>query len=116
MATCDFFIEHTYSDGIPFWDTGAPELHRLGNYQDMKSDPFNEYEPVDSSAAAIGAQGILLHSVYHRPNGWDNIPGGRHIPCGESSMWGDYHITELCLTAQRLLVGDHYTFFSGLSG
>jgi hypothetical protein len=31
-------------------------------------------------------QGLLLHAVYHRPNGWDTIPEGRVIPCGESCM------------------------------
>jgi hypothetical protein len=157
-ATNDFFIENTAVDGIPYWDTGAPDLHLLGEYQAKVSDPFNDFEPVDSSAAAIGAQGlirlgkylektdpetstryfqagltvldtllsqpylstdpdhqgILLHSVYHRPNGWDYIPEGQKVPCGESSMWGDYHMTELCLTAQRILEDDHYTFFADL--
>ena len=157
-ATCDFYMDHSASDGIPFWDTGAPQIHQLGPYQDHPSDPFNAYEPVDSSAAAIGAQGlirlgkyledkdkeaserymeagiavlktllsapylstdpahqgILLHSVYHHPKGWDHIPEGQKVPCGESSMWGDYHMTELCYTAQRLLQEDHYTFFEHL--
>ena len=85
------------------------------------ADPFNDHEPVDSSAAAIAAQGLLrlsqrhraarrqmgevrtgrtararhvdrrdgpylsrdprhqgllLHSIYHRPNGWDHVPAG----------------------------------------
>ena len=40
-------------------------------------------------------QGLILHSIYHRPNGWDHIPEGSAIPCGESSMWGDYHAREL---------------------
>jgi len=153
-----FIKTHTPLDGIPYWDTGAPDLHRLGNYQESSADPFNDFEPVDSSAAAIGAQGlirlgkllektapeasrkyyqaglttlntllsepylstnkdhqgILLHSVYHRPNGWDHIPVGSKVPNGESSMWGDYHMTELCLTTQRILEGDYYTFFKGL--
>jgi hypothetical protein len=157
-ATCDFYMAHSAADGIPYWDTGAPQIHKLGRYQDLPSDPFNAYEPVDSSAAAIGAQGlirlgkyledrdgeaserymeaglavlkallsepylstdpghqgILLHSVYHHPNGWDHIPEGRKVPCGESSMWGDYHMTELCYTAHRLLQEDHYTFFEHL--
>ena len=47
-------------------------------------------------------QGLLLHSVYHRPNGWDHVPAGRAVPCGESSMWGDYHLREAALYAQRL--------------
>src|SRR4051794_18813359 len=111
-ATCDFYIEHTPPDGIPYWDTGAPGLAQLGDWRSRPADPYNEHEPVDSSAAAIGAQGLLrlgrrlgedrywrggfkvldtlfaepylstaanhqgliLHSVYHRPNGWDTIP------------------------------------------
>jgi len=154
-ATCDFYLDHSASDGIPYWDTGAPQLHRLGDYASKSSDPFNEFEPVDSSAAAIGAQGlirlgkylekqdpeasstyiqaglkilstllsdaylaldqnhqgILLHSVYHRPKGWDHIPKGRKVPCGESSMWGDYHMTELCYLVQQISQGNYYTFF-----
>jgi rhamnogalacturonyl hydrolase YesR len=158
QATGDFYIENSSADGIPYWDTGAPDLHRLGNYQDSPADPYNDFEPVDSSAAAIGAQGlirlgnllektapetarkyyqaglttlntllsepylsmnknhqgILLHSVYHRPNGWDHIPAGSKVPNGESSMWGDYHMTELCLTAQKILEGGYYAFYKGL--
>ena len=57
-------------------------------------------------------QGILLHSVYHRPNGWDHVPPGRAVPCGESSMWGDYHARELALYLKRLAEGKpYYTFF-----
>ncbi len=157
-ATCDFYIANSPVDGIPYWDTGAPELHRMGDYLDRASDPFNEHEPVDSSAAAIGAQGLvrlgrflqnrgdsengvryfqagltvleslfqapylsedaahqglILHSVYHRPNGWDYIPPGRKVPCGESSMWGDYHAIEAALLVRRLATGEpYYTFFS----
>ena len=157
-ATCDFYLEHSASDGIPYWDTGAPGLYRLGRYQDSPADPYNDHEPVDSSAAAIGAQGlvrlgkileptepehaerylaagltmlhtllkepylsldpehqgILLHSVYHRPNGWDHIPEGKKVPCGESGMWGDYHLAELCYTVHRLAEKEHYTFFEGI--
>jgi hypothetical protein len=56
-------------------------------------------------------QGLLLHSVYHRPNGWDYIPPGRKIPCGESSMWGDYHLLELGLVIRRMIDGKYPTFF-----
>ena len=144
-ATADFYLEETPVDGIPYWDTGAPLLHKLGDYLGRAAEPFNDYEPVDSSAAAIAAQGLLrlgkyleargermgrrywqagltvaatlfsepylssdpdhqgllLHSVYHRPNGWDVIPEGRSVPCSESSMWGDYHARELALLIQR---------------
>ena len=156
-ATSDYFIDgYTSKDGIPYWDTGALNTHRLGNYQARAADPFNEHEPVDSSAAAIAAQGLirlgnylsargekaagkrylqagltvantlfaepylstspkhqglLLHSVYHRPNGWDHIPKGCKVPCGESSMWGDYHAMELALLISRMAAGQYYTFF-----
>jgi unsaturated chondroitin disaccharide hydrolase len=157
-ATCNFYIENTPTDGIPYWDTGAPDLYKLGNYLDKPADPFNAFEPVDSSAAAIGVQGLLrlgkyltekgdseegsrywhagltvlntlidepylstganhqgllLHSIYHRPNGWDFIPKGSKIPNGESSMWGDYHVREACLYLQRIINNEtYYTFFN----
>ena len=56
-------------------------------------------------------QGLLLHSVYHRPNGWDHVPRGRKVPCGEACMWGDYHAMELALLIRRLAEGRYYTFF-----
>jgi hypothetical protein len=156
-ATADFYIANTCSDGIPMWDTGAPNLHRLGDYQTRKADPFNQSEPVDSSAAAIAGQGLLrlgnflagqgekktaatyrqagltvaanlfdepylctdtrhqgllLHSVYHRPNGWDYVAPGQKVPNGESSMWGDYHARELALLILREATdGAPLTFF-----
>jgi unsaturated chondroitin disaccharide hydrolase len=58
-------------------------------------------------------QGLLLNSVYHRPNGWDYVPPGRRVPCGESSQWGDYHLRELALLVQRLAEGGPYYCFFG---
>jgi rhamnogalacturonyl hydrolase YesR len=148
-ATCDFYIENTPPGGVPYWDTGAPGLAQLGDWRNAPADPFNPHEPVDSSAAAIGAQGLLrlgrrlkddrytnaglktaatllaepylstdpahqgliLHSVYHRPNGWDAIPAGAKVPAGESSMWGDYHARELGVYLLRLLQGKPYLKF-----
>jgi unsaturated chondroitin disaccharide hydrolase len=148
-AACDFYIENTPTDGVPYWDTGAPGLDKLGDWRTRASDPFNVSEPVDSSAAAIAAQGLLrlgrllnneryskagltvsaslfrdpylstdpnhqgllLHSVYHRPNGWDYIPPGRSIPCGEACMWGDYHARELALYLQRSIENKPYLRF-----
>jgi hypothetical protein len=127
-ATCHFYLENTPIDGIPYWDTGAPGLACMGDYLQHPADPFNDHEPVDSSAAAIACQGLmrygrylmqhsssesarhdgpayfqsgftilrsllqapylntdpahqglLLHAVYHRPNGWDHIPD---VPMG----------------------------------
>ncbi len=157
-ATADFYIENTATDGIPYWDTGAPGLAQMGDYLDRPSEPFNDYEPVDSSAAAIAAQGLIrlgnylkekghgeegenyykaglkvantlfsepylsvsethqgliMHSVYHRPNGWDYTPPGSKIPNEESSMWGDYHAMELAVLIQRdASRGKYPTFFS----
>jgi rhamnogalacturonyl hydrolase YesR len=141
-ATCDFYIENTPPDGIPYWDTGAPGLAQLGDWRAKPADPNNPHEPVDSSAAAIAAQGLLrlgrrlgedrywqaglavcdtlfdapylstdeahqgliLHSVYHRPNGWDWEPG-------ESSMWGDYHAREVALYLMRIAEEKPYLKF-----
>jgi unsaturated chondroitin disaccharide hydrolase len=150
-VTADFYIANACADGVPMWDTGAPNLHRLGDYLSRAADPCNDWEPVDSSAAAIAGQGLLrlgnvlkadgakyrraaftiahtlfdepylssspkhqgllLHSVYHRPNGWDYIPRGQKIPNGESSMWGDYHARELALMLLREAEGRPYLRF-----
>jgi len=157
QATADFYLKNSCADGVPMWDTGAPNLHRLDEYLSKPADPFNGFEPVDSSAAAIAAQGLLrlgnylaakgdrkasaryrqagltladtlfdepylsteakhqgllLHSVYHRPNGWDYIAPSQKVPNGESSMWGDYHARELALLLLREVRGAKYlTFF-----
>lgn len=141
----DFYIENTPPDGIPYWDTGAPGLAKLGDYLSTPADPYNPHESVDSSAAAICAQGLLrlsafldaagdksaakyraaaattaatlmaetylstdpshegllLHAVYHYPNGWDHSADGSGLPRGESCMWGDYHLLELALYLRR---------------
>jgi hypothetical protein len=154
IDTCDHYIDDCAAqDGIVYWDDGAPNLHELGDWRGLPADPYNDFEPVDSSASAIAAQGLLrlgrylgsskgrrytqagltiaralldepylstdkshqgllLHSVYHRPNNWDYIPPGRNVPCGESSMWGDYHLLELGVYLQRLIDRKPYlTFF-----
>ena len=130
-------------------------MHKLGDWQARAAEPFNDHEPVDSSAAAIAAQGLirlgsaltgtagkryvqaglhvsrtlfaepylstaakhqglLLHQVYHRPNGWDHIPKGRKVPCGESALWGDYHLMELAVLVQRMAAKKpaYLTFFT----
>ena len=58
-------------------------------------------------------QGLILHSVYHRPNGWDHIPDGQSVPCGESSLWGDYHAREVALYVQRIIDNQPYLTFWG---
>jgi hypothetical protein len=156
LAVADFYLENTPVCGVPYWDTGAPSLHKLGNYLDRPAEPFNAHEPVDSSAAAISAQGLyrlgrylkstgrtvlgnkytqaaltvsktllsdlyisrnpkheglLLHSVYHQPNGWDQVHKGQKVPNGEACMWGDYHLLELAVLLKRDLEKKPYYKF-----
>ena len=68
-------------------------------------------EPYLSTSARH--EGLLLHSVYHRPNGWDYVPPGQSVPCGEACMWGDYHARELALYIQRLAENSTYHAFFG---
>ena len=151
-AECDFYLNQAAAlDGICYWDTGAPRLDQLGDWRSRAADPYNDFEPVDASASAIAAQGLLrlghflgeagnhytqaglniakrlleepylsssadhegllLQSIYHHPNGWDHIPAGAKVPCDESSMWGDYHLLELCLLISRMANASYYTFF-----
>ena len=58
-----------------------------------------------------GHQGIALHAIYHHPNGWDYVPRGRKAPCGESCMWGDYHVMELIQLIKREADGGPYPLF-----
>jgi hypothetical protein len=69
-ATCDHYIDEvTAADGIPYWDAGAPGLAAMPGWQAKPADPFNDHEPVDSSAAAIAAQGLLrLARVLRAPD------------------------------------------------
>ena len=68
LAAADYYIEQAAADGIPYWDTGAPNLAHLGEWTNKPSDPFNSMEPVDSSAAAIAAQGLWRLAKYlNRP-------------------------------------------------
>ena len=68
-AVADFYIEQTPLDGIPYWDTGAPGLAQMGDILSRPADPFNAYEPVDSSAALIAAQGLLRLGLYLQQHG-----------------------------------------------
>ncbi len=59
QATADHYIANTPTDGVCYWDTGAPNLALMPGHKERPADPFNDFEPVDSSAAAIMAQGML---------------------------------------------------------
>ncbi len=63
-ATCDFYIDQaTSSDGLCYWDTGAPNLHKLGDWRRTPADPYNQCEPIDASASAIAAQALIRMGV-----------------------------------------------------
>jgi len=65
LDTCDHYIhEVSAADGITYWDDGAPELHRLGDWRSRPAEPANAHEPVDASASAIAAQGLLRLGRY----------------------------------------------------
>ena len=78
--TTDFYIREMPADGIPYWDTGAPNLYKMGDYINKPADPYNEFEPVDSSAAAIAAQGFLRLGKYLQNQ--ENIDGRRYFQAG----------------------------------
>ncbi|MGC1299975.1 MAG: hypothetical protein WA869_33535 [Alloacidobacterium sp.] len=42
-------------------------MHRLGDWKSAAADPFNSFEPVDSSASAIAAQGLLRLAITWEP-------------------------------------------------
>ena len=61
-------------------------------------------------------QGLLLHAVYHRPNGWDHVPEDSKIPRGESCLWGDYHLREAAVYVGRLAQEQDHSFFGAEAG
>jgi unsaturated chondroitin disaccharide hydrolase len=79
-AACDYYLLSSPLDGIPYWDTGAPGLVHLPGHADVPADPFNPYEPVDSSSAAIGAQGLLRLGSYLSRQG--DSDGARYTSAG----------------------------------
>jgi unsaturated chondroitin disaccharide hydrolase len=61
-------------------------------------------------------EGILLHSIYHQPNGWDFVQPGQTVANGESCMWGDYHLLELAVMIDRAARGGRYQRFFDIRG
>ena len=81
-AACDFYLQNTPICGVPYWDTGAPGLAHLGAYLDRPADPANDLEPVDSSAAAIAAQGLLRLGHYLQRRNLEQEAGHRYWQAG----------------------------------
>ena len=87
--------------GQKYWQAGLTVLNTLLDEPYLSTDENH--------------QGLILHSLYHRPNGWDYIPAGQSVPCGEATMWGDYHAREVALYVQRIINGENYLTFWGNS-
>ena len=65
IDTCDHYINDvSTTDGITYWDDGAPGMAKLGDWANRPADPYNEHEPVDASASAIAAQGLIRLGNY----------------------------------------------------
>jgi hypothetical protein len=87
------------SQGARYWQAGLTVLRTLLDEPYLSRDAQH--------------QGLLLHTVYHRPRGWDYVPPGARVPRGESCMWGDYHLREAALYVQRIVQDAAYYAFDG---
>ena len=110
------------------WKVSGQKIRNLdSNYDSAKGSPVfmfeGKYTQADPTVMKTllsdrflsldeSHQGLILHSVYHRPDGWNHIPEDQSVPCGESSMRGDYHARKAALYVQRLAKDEPYlTFF-----
>jgi hypothetical protein len=85
-------------EGKRYWQAGLTVVDSLFDDLYISNDPNH--------------QGLLLHSVYHQPNGWDYVAPGRKVPSGEACMWGDYHAREVAVYLKHVIDGSpYYTFF-----
>src|SRR6185295_15703492 len=102
----------------------AQGLLRLGHYLKAKGQPKEGQRYYQAGLTVANTlfdepylstntkhEGLVLHSIYQRPNGWDCVPPGAKQPRGESSMWGDYHARELALMIQREALGKPWLVF-----
>lgn len=94
------YLRREEGDGSRYLAAGLSTARTLLSSRYLSEDPDHD--------------GLLLHSVYHRPKGWDYVPKDSEVPQGESSMWGDYHLLELAVYLHRRIAGEPYlTFFHG---
>ena len=92
-ATCDFYIAHTATDGIPYWDTGAPGLTELG----------------DVYARAVGAG--ERHRAGRQLGGRDRRPGAASAMArwlADQGRDGAPAYTQAGLTVLATLLGPAY--------
>jgi hypothetical protein len=84
--------------GERYWSAGLTTLRSL------LAPPYLAENPAHD--------GLLLHTIYHRPRGWDYKPPGAAVPHGEACMWGDYHLLEAALYVERIAKNQpYYAFF-----
>jgi hypothetical protein len=84
--------------GERYWFAGLTTLRSLLTTPYLAEDPSHD--------------GLLLHTIYHRPRQWDYVPPGAAVPRGEACMWGDYHLLEAALYVQRIARNEpYYAFF-----
>jgi hypothetical protein len=86
-----------YLNDTRYWQAGLTICDALFDEPYLSKDPQH--------------QGLILHAVYHRPNGWDSVEPGSTTSRGEACMWGDYHARELALYLSRILEGGPYLTF-----
>jgi hypothetical protein len=94
-------LERRGETGSRYWQAGLQVADTLFD----PAAPYLSQQP--------DHQGLILHSVYHWPNGWDHVPSGSRVPHGESSQWGDYHARELALYLKRRALDETYLTFYG---
>ncbi|MEM9882714.1 MAG: glycosyl hydrolase [Planctomycetota bacterium] len=79
--TCDHYIDDVSAlDGVTYWDDGAPGMGQLGDWRERDAEPINDFEPVDASASAIAAQGLIRLGQHLGPRG----KGKRYLRAGLS--------------------------------
>ena len=66
-ATCDFYIHQASAlDGICYWDTGAPQLHLLGDWKEKAADPVQRFR----ARRFIGKRNRRARPYAPRPSVW----------------------------------------------
>ena len=70
-----------------YWQAGLTVAQRLF------SEPYLSRE--------ANHQGLLLHTIYHRPRAWDHVPEGSQIPNGEAPTQRSRILEQISLIRKR---------------